>query len=116
MFKVAGVDLNVLGEKPPIPELPTTETALGELSKKNIQVVYESDATSAFGGEYQPSGIAITSLVLRCPFCTMLFSGRRQEGCSGGSIEPYNCPNCSFPHNVLSAYLKLVHVGKNAEK
>ncbi len=108
MLRSVGVNLHGLGENPPIPELPKSKEELGEWARKDIETVYIGDFTSEFGGECRPGGIAVSSVKLRCPFCTMIFSGTRREGCLGGSVAPHNCPNCAFPDNITGAYLKLL--------
>lgn len=116
MFKCEPVDLNLLDERPPIPALPTSEEELGELLKHQIHIIHNGHATNEFGGEYQAGQIAVSHVIMRCPFCTMIFSGTSREGCFGGSITPYNCPNCSFPNNVSDAYFKLLDARLNPKK
>jgi len=98
---------NKARQKPPVPDLPEKKEELGELMKKRFEILWESRPLSERGEEYHPGGVAITNLLIKCPYCNMEFDGFRESGCFMNKIYPLNCPNCVFPGSVFKAWYKI---------
>ncbi len=94
--------------KPPVPEVPNSIEELMKLAGKYFQVLLQGESVAERGGEYHPGGVAITDLLVRCPFCGMDFIAIRRSGCVMRSVFPFTCPNCNFPQNILNTIEEMI--------
>ena len=47
---------------------------------------------------FEAGGISRTNRRVECPQCNHQFLQHVEQGCFGGTVEPYTCPKCSYPY------------------
>ena len=87
-----------------IPEEPDNLDELRSLLDRDFEVIQHGLPDPNF----RPGGISRTRQMVKCPFCSHVFTQEISSGCFNITKTPMWCPECSFPENIRDKWLKLM--------